>query len=163
MGFMNEVLNLFGFTSKDHDMIGAVCILVLTANFLGGLMYSIILASGGPIRPRPTSQKISFRLSMASELVLVLFAAYYHAMMIRHIESAHMVYWVFTMAASPLLAVIGSQITGMVFQKKIESNKLAYKKWEMKQRAKRMRMVHKRAEQAERRPTKGGKGRLAHR
>jgi hypothetical protein len=35
---------------------------------------------------------------------------------------------------APLLAFIGAQITYLVFHKKIEANRAAYQRWEMKRR-----------------------------
>ncbi len=55
-------------------------------------------------------------------------------MMISTMTVPHLVYWCFTLLASPILAYIGAQISYLIFSKKIEANRAAYRKWEMKQR-----------------------------
>lgn len=129
-------LNLFGFTKYQY-MIAAVCVVILLANFAGGLMSSVILANAGPQKERPFTDRIAFRMALMSEIALVIFAIYYHIALIQDVTSTHVVYWCFTLLAAPLLAFIGSQITYLVFSKKIEANKIAYRKWEFKQRQRR--------------------------
>ncbi len=125
---LNQVLLLFGFTELTY-MIGVVCMLTLLGNFLGGLLHGILLAYGGPIKPRKLFDRMSVRMSIASELFILSFALYYHIMLIEDLVIAHLVYWAFALLAGPILAFIGSQITHLIFAKKIEANEKAYKDW----------------------------------
>jgi hypothetical protein len=131
---LNEILILFGF-SKLTYMIGIVCMLTLLGNFLGGLLHGILLGFGGPIKPRKLSDRMSVRACLMSELFIVIFAFYYHVMLIEDVVLAHVVYWAFTLLAAPILAFIGSQVTQLIFADKIEVNKRAYKDWVKVQRA----------------------------
>ncbi len=132
-----QILILFGFT-KHQMFIATVCILVLLGNFAGGLMRSIFVAYAGPRPTRKLTESIAFRLALVSELALIVFALYYHGVLISFVEASHIIYWIFTLLSGPILAFMGSQITYMVLQKRIESNKRAYRKWEKKMRAKRL-------------------------
>lgn len=125
---LKPVLEGFGFTHL-HTMISMVCLLMFLGNFMGGLLASIMNAYGGPQKPRKMTDKISFRLCLSSELFLMIFAAYYHFWLIEDIQLPHIVYWISTLLISPLLAYIGAQITFLIYQKKIEANEEAYRRW----------------------------------
>lgn len=125
---LDGILVLFGFTKLTY-MIGIVCMLTLLGNFLGGLLHGILLGYGGPIKPRKLSDRMSMRACLMSELFILIFALYYHAVLIEEVILAHVVYWAFTLLAAPILAFIGSQVTQLTFAKKIEVNKRAYRDW----------------------------------
>lgn len=125
---IKPILEGFGFTHL-HTMISTVCLLMFLGNFMGGLLASILVAFSGPQKPRKMYDKISFRLCLSSELFLVIFATYYHLWLIEDIQLPHIVYWVSTLLISPLLAYIGAQITYIVYQKKIQANEDAYRRW----------------------------------
>lgn len=130
---INEILKLFGFTEQAF-IIGAVSVLMLSGCFLGGLLNGIILAHGGPIRPRPFFDRMSVRGILLAELFIGVFALYYHGLMIESIKASHMVFWAFSLVGAPVLAFIGAQITGLIFSKKIADNKRAYLIWLKAQR-----------------------------
>ncbi len=124
-GFMDVILKMFGFTDLQY-FIAIFCLVIFLCNLLGGLITSIILAYSGPIRPRRMAEKLSVRWCLFSDLLMIVFAVYYHAALVHSIEPSHVVYWLFALIAAPLLAFIGSQITGLVFAKRIEDNKREY-------------------------------------
>ena len=126
-GIIEQALRAFLFT-EHLLLIGLVCLVVLLGNLLGGLVRNIVLAHGGPIRVRPLYDRISFRLCMASELSLLVYALYYHVILIGNIEIPHLAFWVFTMLLTPLLALFGSLITGVIFAKEIEARKAEYRR-----------------------------------
>ncbi len=125
---INEILILFGFTELTY-IIGTICMLMLLGCFLGGLLHGIILAHGGPIRPRPFFDRMSVRGMLLAEIIMVVFALYYHGVMIESIKMAHLVFWAFSLLGAPVLAFIGAQITGLIFSQKIADNKKAYMIW----------------------------------
>lgn len=130
-----DILTLFGFTQLTL-IIPVVCIMMMLGSFLGGLLRGIILAMGGPIRPRKLFERMSFRAILMGEIFVGGFAGYYHGIIIESIELTHMVYWGFTLLAAPVLAFIGAQITGLIYAEKIEANIKAYAEWVKAQRNK---------------------------
>ena len=149
-GFIDAVLSFFGFVEQQAT-IALFCLLVFLLNFAGGLLRGMILAYGGQFKERPLKDRMSFRLCMASLLLVVVYALYYHGALVQNIETGHLIYWAFTMLAAPLLAIIGSEITSLVFAKRIEAKKVAYRKRETAQRAKKFADAEKKREAAERR------------
>lgn len=125
--FVKQILILFGFT-KYQMIIAVFCLVILLGNFLGGLLRSIILAHGGPLKPMKTTQTMGFRLVLMSELFMLIFALYYHGMLIQTIDVSHVIYWIFAITSAPVLAFMGSQITYLVFEKKITENYKKYRK-----------------------------------
>ena len=124
---IESVLKSFLF-SEHLLMIGLITLVMFLGNLFGGLLYPMLVAYRGPARKRKLTDRISFRLCMASELFLFFYAFYYHAVLIKTIELAHFVYWVFSLLMLPLLAVFGTTITGMIFNKRIEANKKEYRR-----------------------------------
>ena len=113
-------------------MIGLITTWVFLANLLGGLLSNIILAYAGPITERKLTERMGFKMCMASELMLVIYAFYYHAVLIQTVVLTHVVYWFLSMWMIPLLAVFGAQITHLIFTKEIQANKKAQRKIDMK-------------------------------
>jgi len=124
-GFMKSLLDQFRFTEYQY-YIAVFCLVIFLGNLLGGLLHGLFLAYGGPMKPRKLFDTISFRWCLFSDLLLLIFALYYHAALISMIEVTHVVYWLFSLAAAPMLAIIGSQITAVIFIKKIEANRREY-------------------------------------
>ena len=133
MGF-EKFLMSFGFT-KDSLIVAIICLVVLLGNFTGGLLSNILIAQGGPIPPRKLTEKTSFRLALVSELMLLVYAVYYHAALMGSINTAQIIYWGFTLMAAPLLAALGAQLSYVAFSKKIEKLKADYRDKERAQRA----------------------------
>jgi len=134
MDILEQVLKLFGFNEMT-DSIGIICLLVLLGNFFGGLMNSVVLAMGGPIKRRKLFDRISFRACLFSELLLLVFAFYYHAVLVQSIAVVHIVYWTFTLLSAPVLAYIGSQITYLIYGDQIQKNYRLYKQLMQKKKA----------------------------
>lgn len=132
---LNEVLILFGFTKLTY-IVGIICMLMLFGCFLGGLLHGIILAHGGPIRPRPFFDQMSVRVMLVVEICMVVFALYYHGALIESVKTAHVIYWAFSLLSGPVLAFVGAQITGLIFFQKIADNEKAYTIWLKAQRRK---------------------------
>lgn len=126
MGFVEDFIQMFGFT-KYSTIIAIVCMVSLLGNFFGGMMTSIILAHGGPIRDLPMTQRTSFRLAAFAEALVIIYAVFYHAFLVGKINLAQSFLWGFTILASPLLAALGAQITYLVFAKQIEEKKAEYR------------------------------------
>ena len=132
---INDILILFGFTKLTY-LIGAICMLMLSGCCLGGLLHGIILAHGGPIRPRKFFDRMSVRGMLVAEIMMTVFVLYYHGAMIESIKMSHAVFWTFNLLGAPVLAFIGAQITGLIFSQKIADNKKAYMIWLKAQRKK---------------------------
>ncbi len=122
MSGVEDFMGTFGFTADALTII-IVCSLVLMLNFAGGLFSQIILAFGGPIHERKLVQRTSFRLALVSELFLIVYIIYYHTVLVPGIEAAEIIYWVFIVLASPLLAAIGAQLIYVALADKIEALK----------------------------------------
>ena len=130
---LEKFLMSFGF-AKDSLIVAIVCLLVLLGNFTGGLMSNILLAQGGPIPDRKLTEKTSFRLALVSELMLLIYAVYYHAAVTQSINTAQIIYWGFTLLAAPLLAALGAQLSYVAFAKKIDKLKAAHRNKERAER-----------------------------
>ena len=131
---IEAILRMFLF-SEHLLTIALVCLVVFLGNFFGGLLNSILVAYSGPQRERPLKERMSIRLMLMSDLFLVIYAVYYHAILVRDIELAQVFYWLFALVTSPLLALLGSQITYVLYAKQIEGNKEKWRKHEVQQRA----------------------------
>ena len=134
-GFMSPLLESFGF-DESQQLIAAICLVNFLSNFAGGLMSNILVAYSGPQRPRRRRERIGFRLTLMAEILMIVFALYYHGWLISSVTIPQIVYWFAAFLIAPLLAYIGSQITYLVFQKRIEANEAAYMKWVAQRRLK---------------------------
>jgi hypothetical protein len=155
---IESVLRLFLF-SEHLLLIAMVCVVIFLGNFFGGLVYSIVIAYTGPRQERPLKERMSFRLSLMSELFLVIYAFYYHAVLIQRIELAQVFFWIFALIISPLLALLGAQITHVIFAKEIEANKNKLRRMEAKKRMASLSAAERAAESvlAQRHPGNRGK------
>ena len=122
MGGVEDFIESFGFT-KDPFTVLIISVVVLLANFAGGLFSNIILAFGGPIREKKMVQRTSFRLAIFSELFLIIYIVYYHMALGIALGAAAIIYWVFIFLAAPLLAAIGAQLIYVALADKIEKLK----------------------------------------
>ncbi len=122
MSGAEEFIESFGFT-VDAITILIVCVVLLLANFAGGLFTSIIHAFGGPIHERKIFQRTPFRLAIFSELFLIIYIVYYHMALGIALGAAAIIYWVFIFLAAPLLAAIGAQLIYVALSDKIEALK----------------------------------------
>ena len=122
MSGVEDFIESFGFT-KDPFQILIICVVVMLANFAGGLFSNIILAFGGPIREKKMVQRTSFRLAIFSEMFLIIYIVYYHMALDIALGAAAIIYWVFIFLAAPLLAAIGAQLIYVALSDKIEKLK----------------------------------------
>ncbi len=122
MRAIEEFMESFGFTQETF-IIAMLCLVVLLGNFAGGMFSSIIIAFSGPIHERKFTQRTSFRIALVSELVLIVYAIYYHTILVSGIETAQIIFWVFTLFGAPMLAALGAQLTYIAFAAKIEDLK----------------------------------------
>ena len=109
----------FGF-GKNSFLIGIICLVLMLGNFTGGLLKSIFLSHGGPIRERPLTKRTSFRFVMVTEIIIIVYAIYYHIVLVPGITTAQVIYWITVFIASPLLAATGAQLTYVAFAGKID-------------------------------------------
>lgn len=131
-----DIVEAFGFNEMQATIV-LIAMVFFLANLIGGFMSSIFLAFGGAIKRRKTMDRMSVRLLLLGELFIFLWAFYYHAMVVVTISLEHFVFWVASLVIAPLLAYIGSQVTYLIFRKKIDANYKAYAKILAKRRAKR--------------------------
>ena len=109
----------FGF-GKNTFLIGIICLVLMLGNFTGGLLKSIFLSHGGPIRERPLTKRTSFRFVMVTEIIIIVYAIYYPIVLVPGITTAQVIYWITVFIASPLLAATGAQLTYVAFAGKID-------------------------------------------
>lgn len=132
---MNDLVNMvkvmFGFT-EFRFIITILGILLLLGSFFGGLLFNIIRAHGRPRKDLLLKERISFRLHLLSLLFVVLYALYYHLMIIGKISFPQIAYWGCILALAPALASFGAQITYVIFGRQIEANRTAYRDWVIK-------------------------------
>jgi len=131
-----DIVEAFGFNEMQATIV-LIAMVFFLANLIGGFMSSIFLAFGGAIKRRKAMDRMSVRLLLLGELFIFLWAFYYHAMVVVTISLEHFVFWMASLVIAPLLAYIGSQVTYLIFRKKIEGNYKAYAKVLAKRRAKR--------------------------
>ena len=118
-----EFMGSFGFREGPF-IVAILCIVVLLANFMGGLFSNIILAmSGRPIVKRPLVQRTSFRLVAASEFFFIAYIVYYHTILTSGIVVAQVIFWNLFAMGAPMLAIFGAQISYLGFKKKIDELK----------------------------------------
>ena len=119
---METFMMSFGF-GRNTFIIGIICLVVMLGNFVGGLLPNILLSQGGPIRERPMTKRTSFRIVLVTEMMIVVYAIYYHIVLVPGINTAQIIYWTFIFLVSPLLAALGAQLTYVTFAKKIKKLK----------------------------------------
>ena len=122
MKAIDEFMGSFGFKEEPLILL-IICVLALLLNLTGGLFTNIIRGMGGPIKKTSLMSRTSFRLALVAELFLIIYIVYYHTVLVPGLETAQMIFWGFMLLASPLLALIGAQLTYLAFAKKIEELK----------------------------------------
>lgn len=126
-----DLVQSFGFSKTDTETIAIISMLVLLGNFSGGLMSNILIAFGGPIHERKITERTSFRLAMVAELIFLVYIIYYEtALSSGTFGTSQIIYWGYLLAAAPLLAALGGQLTYLAFSSKIEELKQEYRDFE---------------------------------
>lgn len=130
-----DLLKAFGF--KEMQMwIVTMSTLLFSTSLLGGILSALMFVNSSALHQRPLKERISFRLFMLSEVVLVVFIFFYHAFMIERMSISHIVYWISAMMIMPLLAIIGSQAIQVVFSGRIKAKEAVLKRQDHAARAK---------------------------
>lgn len=119
-----DVLVAFGFREM-RDWIITICSFMFVMSFLGGMISALFVINSKQLHPPKLKDRISFRMFILSEIILIFSAGYYHTFMIGKISPAHAVYWIAASMMMPLLAVIGAQIMYIIFSGKMNAKKKA--------------------------------------
>ncbi len=155
-----ELLKAFNFTEMQA-WIAVISAVLFTSCFLGGILSALSFVNSNLVKPRPLSERISFRLFILAEVVLWIFVFFYHVFMIEEMILAHMVYWVSATLMAPLLAIIGSQLIMVVFGGKIRAKEEAYRRRQKAMRAQRAREMEGQGENPAERNMTRRKGKTA--
>ena len=119
-----DVLVAFGFKELKEWII-AICSFMFMLSFLGGMISALFVINSKLLRPPKLTTRISFRMFILSEVMLIFAAIYYHIFMVGHISGAHVVYWIAAAMIMPLVAIIGAQIMYIIFSGKVRAKKKA--------------------------------------
>ena len=103
MDAIDVFMTSFGF-GKNTFIIGIICLVVLLGNFVGGLLKSILVSQARSKNERPLTQRTSFRIVMVVEALIIVYAIYYHIVLVPGINTAQIIYWATVIFAAPLLA-----------------------------------------------------------
>lgn len=130
------LLKAFGF--KEMQLwIATMSTLLFSASLLGGILAGLMFVNSNSLTPRPLKDRISFRLFIMGEAVLLTFIFFYHAFMIEDMTLSHVIYWISAILMMPLLAIIGSQTMQVVFSGRIKAKQEALRRKQNAERAKR--------------------------
>ena len=94
-------------------------------SLLGGMISALFVINSKLLKPPKLTTRISFRMFILSEIILIFAAGYYHTFMVGHISGAHVVYWIAVVMMMPLLSVIGAQVMYIIFSGKMKAKKKA--------------------------------------
>ena len=137
-----ELLKAFNF--KEMQMwIATISAILFSSNLLGGILSALMFVNSSALRPRPLKERISFRLFLLSEVMLLVFVFFYHVFMIERISISHIVFWASAILIMPLLAVIGSQSVMVSFSSRMKAKAEASKRQQRAIRAKRAKQMDK--------------------
>lgn len=131
------LLKSFGF-KEMQIWIATISALLFSGNLLGGILSALMHVNAKSVAQRPLMDRISFRLFLLSEVMLVVFVFFYHVFMIEDMTVSHIVYWFSAMLMMPLLAVIGSQGMLVAFSGKMKAKEQAHKRQMRAKRAQEM-------------------------
>lgn len=130
------LLKAFGF--KEMQLwIATISTLLFSANLLGGILAGLMFVNSSSLTPRPLKDRISFRLFIMGEVLLLTFIFFYHAFMIEDITLSHVIYWISATIMMPLLAIIGSQTIQVAFSGRVKAKQEALKRKQQAERANR--------------------------
>jgi len=119
-----DILQAFGFREM-RDWIVAICSFMFMMSLLGGMVSALFVINSKLLRPPKLTTRISFRMFILSEIILIFSAIYYHVFMIGTVNPAHVIYWIAAAMMMPLLAIIGAQIMYIIFSGKMNAKKKA--------------------------------------
>ena len=131
-----DLLKAFSFTEMQA-WIASISALMFSSCLFGGIVSALTFLNSSRLQQRPLKERISYRLFIIGEVVLVIFILYYHAFMIEMITVSHAIYWASAIMMMPLLAIIGSQSIQVVFSGRMKAKKEELERREKAERAKR--------------------------
>ncbi|MFC1673645.1 hypothetical protein ACFL12_05780 [Pseudomonadota bacterium] len=131
-----EFLKAFGF-KEMQIWIATISALLFSGCFLGGLLSAMTFVNSNQLQQRPLKERISFRLFILAEFILLVFVFFYHVFMIEMMTVAHAVYWISATMMMPLLAIIGSQVMLVAYSGKVKAKEAEVKRRRRAQREQR--------------------------
>ena len=137
-----DLLKAFGF-KEMQIWIATVSALLFSCNLLGGILSGLMFVNSNKLTQRPLKERISFRLFILSEVMLLIFVFYYHVFMLERMSVSHIIYWGSAMMMMPLLAVIGSQSVQVMFGGRTKAKQELLKRQQQAARAKRTQDMEK--------------------
>jgi len=117
-------------------MVFFACIIILAANFGGGILSTVLYAFESAVVVRKMSDKPSFRLFVMSEVVFVVFLLYYYTVAGGRLINTEVGFWAASIVIAPLLAVIGAQIGRFAMWSRLKEKEAAIEKLEAKEKVK---------------------------
>lgn len=133
-----DILKAFSFTEMQA-WIATISAVMFSSCLFGGIVSALMFINSKRLQQRPLKDRISYRLFIIAEVILVIFILYYHAFMIEEITVSHAIYWFSAIMMMPLLAIIGSQLIQVVFSGRLNAKKEALERRERAEREKRSR------------------------
>lgn len=143
-----DILKAFNF-KEMHVWIATVSAVLFLFSLLGGMISALFFVNSNALRPRPLKERISFRMLIMGEVLLLTFVFFYHVFMIERMSLSHIIYWAAAMVIMPLLAFIGSQLMLVSYSGRMKAKDDAWK-------AKRRAIRAKRTEGIDKHPAKAG-------
>jgi len=133
-----ELLKAFNFTEMQA-WIATISAVMFSSCLLGGIISALMFVNSKRLQQRPLKERISYRLFIIAEVIMVIFILYYHAFMIEEITASHAIYWMSAIMMMPLLAIIGSQVIQVVYSGRLKAKKEALRRREKAVREQRSR------------------------
>lgn len=137
-----DLLKAFNF-KEMHVWIATISAILFLFSLLGGMISALIFVNSKALRPRPLKERISFRMLIMGEVLLLTFVFFYHVFMIEQMSLSHIIYWASAIVIMPLMAFIGSQLMLVSYSGKMDAKDVAWKKQQRAIRAKRAEAVDK--------------------
>lgn len=137
-----DLLKAFNF-KEMHVWIATVSAVLFLFSLLGGMISALFFVNSNALRPRPLKERISFRMLIMGEVLLLTFVFFYHVFMIEGMTLSHIIYWAAAMVIMPLLAFIGSQVMLVSYSARMKAKDDAWKTQRRAIRAKRAEGIDK--------------------
>lgn len=137
-----DLLKAFNF-QEMHVWIATVSTILFLFSLLGGMISALFFVNSKALRPRPFKERISARMLIMGEVLLLTFVFFYHVFMIERMSLSHIIYWAAAMVIMPLLAFIGSQLMLVSYSARMKTKDDEWKKQQRAIRAKRAEGVDK--------------------
>ncbi len=112
----------------DKNAVAIICFVMLLFNLLGGIVSTALHAYEKPAAEPPLKEKISFRAWLIAEIIFLALAFYYHNSYGKP-TTMEWVFWGSTLLMAPLVAKLGSLLSGIAYSKKLDARAEAWEKW----------------------------------